>query len=738
MDIKGNATNTSNSDFEHIKAWENNTNLDYYLSEEHWNFHVNQMLYKNLLVFHEGKEVGAFLDVNGPDFGDPIKDYTSLYGNMFNEAYRLCKSILTIPVPETKVAQFATQSATWKFRNLKDKKGKPIQFEIAPNVTDLIESYHILGMVNAILCFANDQSASVDRFMITLSVYKDKGLPFCGHNHCFEPYNEVYQKFIFATIVDGSYLRKGYDYKKRNEYLCKNMPWYNNIAKEYEKNAKEVKKESTQSDANRANMEESVLGKISASNLRAYYEGWRNGKHGSICQKEGIYRFVEMARGKSGMLDDVKRSEEDNPIVAIGIVAYWLQFNSRMDPVIKRLTKYNCEIPKDIREQFDNYTKIRFEQFRKEHRDDPNTLDWDWEYEFYVNTIIPHEIAFNKRTEALFDYISDSDIKLVQAVMKNYIKYLKKCRADKGYQVSPELLVLRAVDSQDDTKYEDLEDYEVKTILEKLKDEGYIDAMWVHGQKLPWVCKILDKGRAYLKQVEEGEGGISIAPVDTPQPSSEQVTTETPSQMTQPNDNSEFDQYVDNEEWDEDEDEDKVEVTPEVREYNTTYDYVFDPRVKPEEVKKALNNITTFDKYQHPFWFVFTKVLVHLQWIPTSTYTKDILKWASLQYDLHWTTKRQLSFSDIGGDKRDMNREANEGKQKKIKDTDITLWNTISKTEFRDIEKYRQFALLLKKTFVHFIVDGLEVKESTNFNLGKPLDRVKFMKSPKNLINSGK
>ena len=77
-------------------------------------------------------------------------------------------------------------------------------------------------------------------------------------------------------------------------------------------------------------------------------------------------------------------------------------------------------------------------------------------------------------------------------------------------------------------------------------------------------------------------------------------------------------------------------------------------------------------------------------------------------------------------------------KQKKIKDTDITLWNTISKTEFRDIEKYRQFAFLLKKTFVHFIVDSMEVKESTDFNLGKPRDRVKFMKSPKNLINLGK
>ena len=529
MDVKGNTTNTSNSDFENIKAWENNTNLDYYLSEEHWNFHVNQMLYKNLLVFHEGKEVGAFLDVKGPDFGNPIKDYTSLYGNMFNEAYSLCKSILTISVPETKVAQFANQSATWKFRNLKDKKGKPIKFEIAPNVTDLIESYHILGMVNAILCFANDQSASVDRFMIALSVYKDKGLPFCGNIHCFEPYNEVYQKFIFATVVDGSYLRSGFDYKKRDEYLRENLPWYNNIAKEYEKNAKEVKEESTQGDANRTNMTESVIDKISPSNMRVYYEGWRNGKHGSICQSNGIYRFVEMTRGKSGILDDVKRKEDDNPIVAKGIVSYWLQFNSRMDTVIKRLTKYNCEIPKDIREQFANYTQIRFEQFRQEHRDDPNTWDWDWDREFYANVIIPHEMGFNKQTEALFDYISDSDIELVRGVMNSYIKYLKKCRADKGYRVSPELLVLRAIDSGDETKYEDLEEFEINTILDKLEGKGYIQVAWIEGHK-PEAVRLLDKGRVYLKQLEEGSVVDKIKPSITPQQPPKDKTSEIPSQ----------------------------------------------------------------------------------------------------------------------------------------------------------------------------------------------------------------
>lgn len=249
-------------------------------------------------------------------------------------------------------------------------------------------------------------------------------------------------------------------------------------------------------------MEERVIDKISANNIRFYYEGWRNGKHGSICQRNGIYRFVEQARGKSGMLDDVKSNEEDNPIVALGIVAYWLQFNSRMDTVIKRLTKYNCEIPKDIREQFDNYTQIRFKQFREEHRDDPNTWDWDWEQEFYAKVIIPHEIAFNKRSEALFDYISDSDIALVRSVMNSYIKYLKKIRTEKGYQVNPELLVLRAIDSGDETKQEDLEEFVVNTILDRLENNGYIKVAWIEGHK-PEAVKLLDKGRCYLKQLEE-------------------------------------------------------------------------------------------------------------------------------------------------------------------------------------------------------------------------------------------
>lgn len=319
--------------------------------------------------------------------------------------------------------------------------------------------------------------------------------------------------------------------------------------KQIPKQGKESKEEGTHSAPKSVNMEESVIDKISANNIRYYYEGWRNGKHGSICQQNGIYRFVEMARGKSGMLDDVNRNEEDNPIVAKGIVAYWLQFNSRMDTVIKRLTKYNCEIPKDIREQFDTYTQIRFEQFRKEHRDDPNTWDWDWEREFYTNVIIPYEIAFNKQSEALFDYISDSDIALVRSVMNSYIKYLKKIRTEKGYQINPELLVLRVIDSGDETKQEDLEEFEVNTILDKLEEKGYIQVAWIEGHK-PEAVKLLDKGRVYLKNLEEGSANTEEMSIIKPKHPSKEKTAKFLPQTPQTPKASGNKNIIEKEDWD--------------------------------------------------------------------------------------------------------------------------------------------------------------------------------------------
>ena len=360
-----NTSLNNDSDFEHLKVWQDIPDLDYYLSEQNWNFHVNQMLHKSILVFYEGQELGAFLEVSHDTFGQPIKDYTHKYGRLFNEAYRLCRMVLTSPVPETKIAQFAMQAATWKFRNMKDENGKT--YHLIPNVTDLIESYHILGMVNTILIFANDQTESVDRFLVALSVYKDEGLPFKGYIHCFDIYNEVYKAFILTTIVDGTYLRPGYDYKAKDEYLRKNLPWYNSLAKELDKKMKEAEAKKRK-DSAEANMEQTVLDKISANNIDYYYEGWRCGKAGAITQEKGIYRFIEMTRGSSGMLHRVHDRTQDNPVVAIGIVAYWLIFKQGKDIVLQKLTKYTS-IPQSMKEMFELYTQQKFQLFKEQNRD---------------------------------------------------------------------------------------------------------------------------------------------------------------------------------------------------------------------------------------------------------------------------------------------------------------------------------------------------------------------------------
>ncbi|MCR5780196.1 MAG: hypothetical protein K6G70_06600 [Bacteroidaceae bacterium] len=438
------------------------------------------------------------------------------------------------------------------------------------------------------------------------------------------------------------------------------------------------------------NMEESVLNRISASDMRYYYEGWRNGKHGAICQRNSIYRFVEQARGESGMLDDVKKDEKDNPIVAIGIVAFWLQFNSRKDTIIKRLTKYNCEIPKDIRELFDNYTKIRFEQFKKEHRDDPDTWDWNWEYEFYAKVIIPKEISFNKRTEALFDYISDSDIVLVRAVMTNYIKYLKKTRTEKGYRVSPEFLVLRSIATFNKCALEDLEDNEISTILDKLESEGYVKVAWVEGHS-PEDVRLLDKGRTYLKQLEEGKCVIDVPPVDTQQPSSEEFSTGDSSQMTQPDDDSEYNQDVEDEEWDD------------------TYDYIFEKRVKPQALFKALKGIKYSEKItDRRFYYVAYRVFDAINYFSKGTSEHHYLRWINLHYndsENRWIDDHAHLY---------LFRFKLDGTAKELK-VHPSKWNTIKM--YSDLaEIHFKLANAMKNTFT-FVVDdnGRELKDSESY-----------------------
>ena len=610
-----NTSLNNDSDFEHLKVWQDIPDLDYYLSEQNWNFHVNQMLHKSLLVFYEGQELGAFLEVSHDTFGQPIKDYTHKYGKMFNEAYRLCRMVLTSPVPETKIAQFAMQAATWKFRNMKDENGKT--YHLIPNVTDLIESYHILGMVNTILIFANDQTESVDRFLVALSVYKDEGLPFKGYIHCFDIYNEVYKAFILTTIVDGTYLRPGYDYKAKDEYLRKNLPWYNSLAKELDKKMKEAEAKKRK-DSAEANMEQTVLDKISANNIDYYYEGWRCGKAGAITQEKGIYRFIEMTRGSSGMLHRVHDRTQDNPVVAIGIVAYWLIFKQGKDIVLQKLTKYTS-IPQSMKEMFELYTQQKFQLFKEQNRDNPDSWDWDWDKEFYSKHIIIQEMELNKLSEALFDYISDEDIKLVKSVMTNYINYLKKENQSKGYSTSPEIPV--------------------------------------------------------TEHAEESQ-------CQTPQTN---LTTC-------------HRQVIEDEKWDD------------------RYDYIFNDKVKPREIKKAMESIVLPRKISKiRFFYVTCRILEILNYIPDSSSRNDFLRWVNIHLNCGWPDdkqhKRRFSFTLEDSSKNLETQHPSEWDENTIKGGSGIY--------------HHQLAITLKNTFTQTVVNGHHVDDSDSFD--HLIDRGRFL-----------
>ena len=158
---------------------------------------------------------------------------------------------------------------------------------------------------------------------------------------------------------------------------------------------------------------------------------------------------------------------------------------------------------------------------------------------------------------------------------------------------------------------------------------------------------------------------------------------------------------------------------------------VFDSRIKPQAVKRALDDITTFAKTEHKFWFVLMMVLKHLRWLIDGVQINDFLRWASLHYKLGWKNKSELSFATI-------NKSKDKEKNGIVKNTDVKEWKSISKEQFRDIDSYINFALLLKKTFVHFIVNNKEVDSPTEINIGKFRDRQQFLRDPHNPINTGK
>ena len=228
MDKKKGATGKNDSDFEHLKVWQNNPDLKYYLSEDHWNYYVNQLLFTYLKSRYNGNEVGVFINLAQLNGEDSFKeDYKQIYGVMFNEAYCFCHYVLTTPVPETEISFLEAKAESL----CSVKSAKPI-----------IE-YNILVMTGLILCFANDQNDAVGRFLNHLSGYNHSHY-FGDEFHHFDNYFKIGLECVAGIMIDGQIqspgkLCPGYGYKGHDEYLRKTIPWYRVSAEKLEKRLEE-------------------------------------------------------------------------------------------------------------------------------------------------------------------------------------------------------------------------------------------------------------------------------------------------------------------------------------------------------------------------------------------------------------------------------------------------------------------------------------------------------------------
>lgn len=164
-----------------------------------------------------------------------------------------------------------------------------------------------------------------------------------------------------------------------------------------------------------------LLGATQGSKKCYYIARWANEKVGEIVDLNGNneYRFIEYdyildVNGEDKHFHKKTKDEEEYscPIVVKGIVGYWLH-------------KKDYEGTKAI---FDGYYQLCLWEYKKTHETDFDAWKRDLQKEFVCYHHIPTEKKWIKESEALFEFITESDQKTVKRIMESYLEYANSKR----------------------------------------------------------------------------------------------------------------------------------------------------------------------------------------------------------------------------------------------------------------------------------------------------------------------
>lgn len=190
---------------------------------------------------------------------------------------------------------------------------------------------------------------------------------------------------------------------------------------------------------------------------------------------------------------------------------------------------------------------------------------------------------------------------------------------------------------------------------------------------------------------------IETAPVETSNHQSEEAPIGNQYQTPKINTGSEHDQIILDEEWDD------------------TFDFIFDEKVKPQEIKRAIETVKSEKIKDRRFYYVAFRILKVLKWIPKETLESDYLKWINRHFECGWeknkNQKKAFLFNLEGTVKRLDDLHPSEWK-------DNSLYGKLGKY-------YRLLGISFKNTFTVTIINGNSVADSESYEHLK--DRVEFL-----------
>ena len=164
-------------------------------------------------------------------------------------------------------------------------------------------------------------------------------------------------------------------------------------------------------------MTNSLLDKISRSAKDGVITKWQNGQVGEIVdlQGNGVYRFIDYETDANGNVWKKHLTEESElscPIVASGIIAYWLRFHKE----------------KRIEDLFEGYYNRCLKAYEQAHEKDADAWSRNLNKEFTCRHHIPAEKRRIEQSKTIFAYLTDSGKEDLQEFASEYLKFVSRKR----------------------------------------------------------------------------------------------------------------------------------------------------------------------------------------------------------------------------------------------------------------------------------------------------------------------